>query len=541
MLNVAPGRTECDLQLGASGIIFFDLDGKIIEANPRGAADARLRRGPPTVHRPRSRPRIRAGWRRGSYANIRLLTCRHGRHKPLSPSAGLNTGIDDLRASAQVISAVHDEQGEIRYFISMMQDVTEHKLLEDVAVIANEAKASLEEALERIVEELAIQLGFQAAHVLLVHEQSARIVPTGIWYLAEPGMLPNFSELTKATTFAPGAGHVGRVLSSSVATLDRDLPHSADSLRIAAAIDDGLRTGLFVPMIIHNDVVGVIEFYSTEDRDVDPTLLETLTRIAPQLGWLIERERAKEALELKSAELERSNRDLERFASVASHDLQEPLRAIGRCTALLRDQYGDQFEEDAAQLFFFIADGVERMEALITDLLRYSRISTATVEHTLVDLDQVVRDVLQDLTVAIDENDAVITVSDLPVVRGNDTQLHQIFQNLIGNALKYRGQDPPRIRISVRASGSDWLFSIKDNGIGIDPVYHAQIFDIFRRLHARDQYTGTGIGLAIVKRIVEQHQGRLWVESTEGEGSTFFFTLPIPGGNGSHRDDRTAQ
>ena len=439
------------------------------------------------------------------------------------------------------VSAVRDELGAIRYFISIMQDITELKLLEDVAVIANEMAASFNDALKTIVEELAVQLDFEAAHVLIVVEGTNRVEPTGIWYLEEPKMLPNFRELTDATTFPPGTGHVSGVFESGVATLDRDLQHSADSVRLTAAIEDGLRTGLFVPMIIHGDVVGVIEFYSTKDRDISAGLLHTLTRIAPQLGWFVERERAREALELKSAELERSNRDLDQFASVASHDLQEPLRAIGRSAQILQERYGDELDDEADQFFFFITDGVKRMETLIHDLLRYSRISMAVVEYGEVDLNLVLEHVLQDLRVAIEENDATVVVGDLPLVRGNETQLHQVFLNLVSNALRYRAEEPPEIKIHAESTGPTWLISVEDNCIGIDPAYHEQIFDIFRRLHRRDEYTGTGIGLAIVKRIIEQHHGRLWVESEEGQGSTFYITLPIGEQDGSKRGRAKAE
>lgn len=526
------GDIEAIFNSSATAILFFDLNGRIFRTNPALqqmlAHDADTLRGMNVldlVHESDRRPPGADGndpfsdlvaGRRNHYEALRRYIHRDGH----------------LIWAQVTVSVVRDEAGEILYFISIMQDVTEMKLREDVAVIANETADSFNEGLQAIAEELAVQLGFQAAHVLLVQEETKRVLPTGIWYQERPGMLPNFCALTAATTFSPGSGHVGRVFSSHVATLDQDLQASSDSLRIAAAIDDGLHTGLFVPMIIHGDVVGVIEFYSTADRDVDPGLLDTLTRIAPQLGWFVERERSKETLRRKSAALERSNRDLDRFASVASHDLQEPLRAIGRCAHLLGERYGDELG-DAGQLLHFITDGVQRMESMIADLLRYSRISTQAAEFTLVDLNDVVEDVLQDLAVAIDENDATVERAELPTVRGNDAQLHQVFQNLISNALKYRAEAPPRIRIDVGARGAAWLFAVKDNGIGIDPAYHEQIFDIFRRLHGRTQYTGTGIGLAIVKRIIEQHQGRLWVESEEGRGAAFFFTLPIPGGDGA--------
>ncbi len=538
--DIGEATMDAIFNAGATAILLFDLDGVIFAANPALqrmlAYDVATLRGMNVLDL--------------VHAADRLLPGASG----ADPFADLVAGTRDhyqairryrhsdghLIWTQVTVYAARDGAGEIAYFIAVLQDVTELKLLEDVAVIANETTGSFEAALETIVRELAIQLGFQAAHVLVAQERTNRVLPTGIWYLEDPDMLPKFCDLTRATTFSPGAGHVGKVFASRVATLDRDLPSSTDSLRIAAAVEDGLRTGLFVPMIIHGDVVGIIEFYAQHDRDVDPALLSALTRIAPQLGWFVERERARAALEQKSEELERSNRDLDRFASVASHDLQEPLRAIGRCAELLKERHAGKLDEDAGQLMHFILDGAERMEAMVADLLRYSRISTGAREFTLIDLNEVVTDVLQDLRVAIEENDATVEVAELPAVQGNFAQLHSVFLNLIGNALKYRGDTPPVVKIDARIRGAAWLFAVRDNGIGIAPAYHDQIFEIFRRLHGRNQYTGTGIGLAIVKRIIEQHHGRLWVESEEDRGSTFFFTLPVPGGDTRYDGDTGA-
>jgi PAS domain S-box-containing protein len=529
MLQISQGSLQAMFSSGATGIIIFDVLGRIIDTNPAlqqmlgyDALALRSMNIVDLVH-PADRLHPRAG-QADPFPS--LSGPEHDHYQAVRRYVHQNGHL----VWAQVtVSAVRGDDGEPQYFICMMQDVTEHKLIQDVAVIANEAHRPLREALHEIISELAEQLGFQAGHIYLVRESIGRVVPTGIWYLEEPGILPNFRELTESTTFAPGSGLIGHVFSSRMATVIRNLPSDTESVRIAAATADGIQTGLYVPMVIHNEIVGVLEFYATEDREVDPNLLDSLTRIAPHLGSLVERERAREAAERQNAELERSNRDLERFASIASHDLQEPLRAIGRCTQLIERRYGDQFDEGAAKLFAFIVDGVHRMEALIQDLLRYSRIGTRSVEYELVDLNDVLDDVLDDLTVALEQSGGVVEVGELPVVRGNRSQLIQLFSNLVGNAVKYRADEPPRVMVKAERSGAVWLLSVQDNGIGVDPAYHEQIFDIFRRLHARDEYGGTGVGLAIAKRIVEQHGGRIWIDSELGRGSTFFVTLPALG------------
>jgi hypothetical protein len=226
-----------------------------------------------------------------------------------------------------------------------------------------------------------------------------------------------------------------------------------------------------------------------------------------------------------SNDLARSNKDLEQFAYVASHDLQEPLRMIAGYTQLFQRRYEDKLDEDANQFISYTIDGVVRMQTLINDLLAYSRLETRSKVFEPVDCQAVLDDVLVVLRTAIEESSAVITHGLLPTVQADRTQLFQLFQNLIGNALKFRGEKPPQIHITAKQQNGRWLFAVKDNGIGIEPQYMERIFVIFQRLHSRDKYSGTGIGLAICKKIVERHGGRIWVESQPGNGSTFYFII----------------
>ncbi len=240
-----------------------------------------------------------------------------------------------------------------------------------------------------------------------------------------------------------------------------------------------------------------------------------------------ERVAAENALAEKARDLARSNEDLEQFAYVASHDLQEPLRMVASYLQLLERRYGDSLEGEAKEFMAYAVDGANRMKRLINDLLAYSRVGTHGNEFRRIDLNQIVGRVHSNLIEQIEESGAVITHDTLPTLTGDETQLLQLYQNLISNAIKFRKQDvPPGIHLGAVLENGKWKMFVRDNGIGFDPKYSERIFVLFQRLHSNQKYRGTGIGLAVSKRIVERHGGRIWVESKLGEGTTFFFTLP---------------
>jgi PAS domain S-box-containing protein len=253
------------------------------------------------------------------------------------------------------------------------------------------------------------------------------------------------------------------------------------------------------------------------------------------------RRAAEEALAQKTRELERSNEELDRFASIVSHDLKEPLLTVGGFAEILQERYADRLDEKGREHLGRIFDGAMRMERLIGDLLAFARVTTRGKPFGPVAMDGILGVALANLKMSLDECGGAVTADPLPTVQGDETQMVQLFQNLIGNAVKYRGDAPLRVHVSAKPAGdpavqsagrmpksgskAGWVFTVTDNGIGIDSRHYEKIFQIFERLHKGDKYPGTGIGLAICKKIVERHGGRIWVESEPGKGSTFYFTL----------------
>ncbi len=224
-------------------------------------------------------------------------------------------------------------------------------------------------------------------------------------------------------------------------------------------------------------------------------------------------------------DLRRSNEDLQQFAYVASHDLQEPLRAIVSFSQLLEDKYRDKIDKDGKEFIQFITDGAKKMNTLIKDLLSYSRITTHAKPSKLHNIEKILKNVLYNLQESIKESDAVITYDKLPIIKVDRTQFTQLFQNLLSNAIKFRREEPPKIHIGAKKINAEWLFSVKDNGIGIDSKFFDKLFNIFYRLHTKEEYPGTGIGLPICKKIVQRYSGKIWVESEIGKGSIFYFTI----------------
>jgi PAS domain S-box-containing protein len=283
-----------------------------------------------------------------------------------------------------------------------------------------------------------------------------------------------------------------------------------------------------------------VDHYETKRRTKDGRVLTVSITVSPLRDGsgivigaskiardITERERHRRALEEANIALRSANADLEHFAYSASHDLQEPLRMVAAYSGMLKRKFDGELGELGDQYIAYLIEGAQRMKKLLDDLLAYTRASMeGPTKPEPVDATFGLDAALNDLAPLIQDNQAQVMRTDLPHISIHPFQIEQLFQNLIANAIRYRSKEPPRIHIAAKQSGTEWLFSVRDNGIGIDPQYQEQIFEMFTRLHGPGEYPGTGMGLAICQRIVRRAGGRIWVDSRPGQGSTFFFTLP---------------
>ena len=387
-------------------------------------------------------------------------------------------------------SPLRDAAGEVRGCVGAFLDITERTRAEEAI---RRSEAELREA-QRIA-----QVGswtWEVAPDLVTWSQEVYRI-----FGRDPA-LPAPSVAESAELFTPESW--ARLRAAQQETLERGTPYLLD-LEVVRA--DGTRGWMIARGETERNGSGQV------------------TKLRGTTQDITDRKNAEQALARRTQELERSNADLAQFAYVASHDLKEPLRAVSGCVGLLKGHYEGKLDEQSGEYMTHIVDGAARMETLIDGLLAYSRVGTRGGELQPVEGAKALGTALQNLAAAIEESGAVVTCDALPTVRGDAQQLGSLFQNLIGNALKFRREAPPRIHVSAERNGTHWRFSVRDNGIGIAPQYFERIFGVFQRLHTRREYPGTGIGLALCKKIVERHGGRIWVESVPGEGATFYFGL----------------
>lgn len=400
------------------------------------------------------------------------------------------------------------------------------ELLQVVAVAANEA-ASVDTALQFTIDRICDYTGWPVGHVYSFSPgPKAELNSSRIWHFENPAQFENFRQVTEGTPLAIGTGLPGRIAKSGKSAWIPDINEDTNFPRKKLAIDLGVKGAFGFPVLAQGEVVAVLEFFSSNIEEPDQELLTVMSNVGAQLGQLVERKQAEHDLARKVEELARSNAELELFAYVASHDLQEPLRMVASYTQLLARRYKGQLGDEADEFIGFAVDGATRMQHLIQDLLSYSRLTTRGKALHFIQAVVACNSAIENLHASIKESNAQVNVGPLPGVLADATQLTQLFQNLIGNAIKYRNERRPEIYVAARRNGNEWTFSVQDNGIGIEPQYCERIFQMFQRLHTRKEYTGTGIGLAVCRKIVERHGGRIWVESQPGHGSTFLFTIP---------------
>ena len=403
----------------------------------------------------------------------------------------------------------------------------EAELLHQVTTLGAESE-SFDDCLQQCVKGICELTQWPVGHAYVTNHlppAEAFMEPTTIWSLADESKYRSFVELTMNKPFARGVGLPGRILESGKAAWIVDVQADHNYPRAEQAADIKVRGGFGFPIVVQGETVAVLEFFADDPAEPDHDLLALVDLIGIQLGRVVERQRLQSSLLDHLEALENSNQELEQFAYVASHDLQEPLRKISAYAAILLEECGEQINEEGHRFIGIITDGSERLKTLVSDLLSYSRITSRGGELTPVDAQSCLDAAIDILEYSIKENDATITFNSLPKVVGDESQLILLFQNLLSNALKYRSDTPPEIHVDYVDRGPHYEFSVRDNGIGIEPRYFDRIFEIFKRLHGKQEYTGTGIGLAICKRIVDRFEGRIWVASHFGQGSTFHFTL----------------
>ena len=446
-----------------------------------------------------------------------------------------------LRHTIYYKATFEGPDGRVAGLIGTIVDITDRKRAEQREAVESAiarflgGEEPLAEAIRGIIQVLCERLEFACGARWSLDEAQNRLRCIESWSVEDPA-IKQFLETSGRATFIPGkSGLIREVLATGRSVWIADVTTRPDFLRAQLARDAGLRGAFALPVAVGERVLGAVEFFSREVREPDQWLLQIAMSGGRQMGQLMARRQAEAAmreanaaLEQQARELTRSNEELQQFAYVASHDLQEPLRMVSSYTQLLARRHGDKLDGDAREFMDFIVDGAARMKQLIEDLLEYSRVGTRGHAFEPVDSAASLDRALGNLRAAREAAGAEVTRGNLPKVFADGSQLTQLFQNLVGNAIKFHGAEPPRIHVEGEERGDVWVFSVKDNGIGLDTQYAERIFMMFQRLHSKSEYPGTGIGLAICKKIVQRHGGRIWVDSQPGRGATFGFTIPRP-------------
>ncbi|HVE67834.1 MAG TPA: ATP-binding protein [Solirubrobacteraceae bacterium] len=411
------------------------------------------------------------------------------------------------------------------------QEVLEAQLAVDRVLVES---PPIEEGMARVLAALGDSMGWTAGGYWELDEDEDLLSCKAFW-AAEHERTREFEARTLELRLPRGTGLPGRVVQSGEAAWVPDIGSDPNHPRADVSDAAGLTGAVGVPVTsAAGQVIAVLDFFTARPLpEPDDELIAMMATISAQVGQYLRRKRAEVALESTAAELrrratdlERSNAELEQFAYVASHDLSEPLRMISGFVQLLSERYTGRLDSDADEFIAYTIDGVQRMQGLIDDLLAYSRVGRA-VEDAPVELDEIVADARTALRAPIEETGAEIEVGPLPVVVGDRRELTQLFQNLLSNAVKFVRSGPPRVQVTARRVDGEWEMLVRDNGIGIDPRHAERVFKMFQRLHGREEYPGTGIGLAICKKIAERHGGDIDVTAAAGGGSEFRVTLPV--------------
>lgn len=426
----------------------------------------------------------------------------------------------ELFGSEETENEVNRMLETVRDRAEVKEDLAEHKrFLQELNSITSDPEYSFREKLQEMLDLGCDWFDLDVGGVNRVDTEADTFHVEHVnkdHALFKPGV-----ELPLSETYCKAAAGMKQAV-----TITEPMREGFDDIRVYEDFGAKAYLGTYIP---GNDTVDrTFGFIGTEEREESFTD-EDLAYLDLMGQWVkseLDRQQYETELEETVRQLQQSNDRLKQFAYAASHDLQEPLRMVSSYLRLLESKHSENLDEEAQEYIDFAVDGADRMREMVDDLLAYSRVEQSEDVLEPVETEEIVETVTEDLTVCIEESNAEIAVESLPPVEGDADKLEQLFQNLISNAIKYSGEEPPAIEITAQQQGEHWQFAVADSGIGIDPAKTDRIFEVFKRLHHDDEYAGTGIGLALCQEIVENHGGDIWVESEPGEGSTFYFLLP---------------
>jgi signal transduction histidine kinase len=424
------------------------------------------------------------------------------------------------------VRAYPSESGLTVYFRDVTERVERERRLEKRERALRDAYEVIATSEGLVSAQIEALLGVVRETVGMDYATLSRVDEATDEYVFEAVDAPADADLEAGDTTSLRATNCERVVGTErtlvLEDVEADAPELADR---AGNAEWGISCYIGAPVVVDGEVYGTFCFYDMEARAEEFTDWE-VTFVDLLSGWVsstLERER-------RERDLERSNERLEQFAYAASHDLQEPLRMISSYLSLVDERYGNDLDEEGKEFLEYAVEGADRMSEMVTGLLQYAPVETRGDPFEPVDLEDVLAEVRRDLAVRIEETEADVTAGSLPTVEGDRAQLRQVFQNLVENAVEYSGDDPPRVHVDAERAGDDWLVSVADDGVGIDPEHTDAVFEVFQQLHSREEHGGTGLGLALCERIVERHGGDIWVGSEPGEGATFYLTLPPAAG-----------
>ena len=404
------------------------------------------------------------------------------------------------------------------------------ELLQIITISANESR-TLGEVAPLCLKSICLTMDWPVGHLYVLPKGKDELVSSKIWYVETSETFDKFISITESTPMSSGVGLPGRVLATNEPAWIKDVTKDENFPRSKLADEIGVRAGFAFPVVVEDKTIAVFEFFSNLAIEPNQKLLETMKTLGIQIGRVVEREQTENKLEKlvkkRTAELERSNSSLQDFVNIASHDLKEPLRKIVTFGDLLQIK-NESHDAKGNEYISRIQSATLRMQALLEDLLNYSKVTNETRPFEKVDFNKVFKEILIDLEDRISETMGTVNINDIPGIMADPVQMHHLFLNLIGNSLKYHREGvPPVVSIYCQDSNMGHIqIIVEDNGIGLDDKYRKKIFLPFERLHGKEHYSGTGIGLAICQKIIDHHNGIIDVHSTPNEGSKFVITLP---------------